>query len=148
MAAHLRRCPANIVQCNSRNVRPEMNGICQQVFRREELAGHQQFSHLDICEPTKQYCPLAYQGCKFTIDKKTPQVPNGEVIFCKDTNSFNISRKDREQISDKDTEGEEAFIVPRHNFRKHGVDGCFQSTVTVRCTPKSHFYHFPLHYYI
>ncbi|VDI14804.1 F-box protein 30 [Mytilus galloprovincialis] len=106
MAAHLRRCPANIVQCNSRNVRPEMNGICQQVFRREELAGHQQFSHLDICEPTKQYCPLAYQGCKFTIDKKTPQVPNGEVIFCKDTNSFNVSRKDREQISDdKDTEG-------------------------------------------
>ncbi|VDH90896.1 F-box protein 30 [Mytilus galloprovincialis] len=111
MAAHLRRCPANIVQCNSRNVRPEMNGICQQVFRREELAGHQQFSHLDICEPTKQYCPLAYQGCKFTIDKKTPQVPNGEVIFCKDTNSFNVSRKDREQISDdKDTEGEEASL--------------------------------------
>ncbi|VDI32254.1 F-box protein 30 [Mytilus galloprovincialis] len=114
MAAHLRRCPANIVQCNSRNVRSEMNGICQQVFRREELAGHQQFSHLGICEPTKQYCPLAYQGCKFTIDKKTPQVPNGEIIFCKDTNSFNISRKDNVQISDDNenlnTEVEEASL--------------------------------------
>lgn len=114
LAAHLRRCPANIVQCYSPNVRPEMNGICQQVFRREELAGHQQFSHLDICEPTKQYCPLAYQGCKFTIDKKTPQVPNGEIIFCKDTNSFNISKKDRVQfIDDKEnsnTEGEEASL--------------------------------------
>lgn len=100
MASHLRECPANTVKCPAKNMRPEMNGKCQRIFRREEMVGHQQFTHLDICEDTIMTCPLKNDGCEFSIAKRSPARQKGEVIFDEGLKTFNVIQEEPSNVSE------------------------------------------------